>query len=84
MKVKHPADTIRWRRVDSSNVEAVGWDRARGMYVRFRSGVVYRYANVSRQRAVACAHYRDVYGRSVGHYLNARVKPRFDCTRIGE
>ncbi len=37
MRVKHPAAAITWRTVDSSNVAAVGWDRARGMYVRFEA-----------------------------------------------
>ena len=83
MRVKYPASTIRWHPVESSNVDAVGWDRSAGMYVRFKGGTVYRYAGVSRQRAVACAHYQDVYGRSVGHYVNLRVKPRFPCTKIG-
>lgn len=75
---RFPASPIRWRSVESSNVDAVGWDRAQGLYVRFRSGGVYRYAGVSRQRAVACA-----CSSSVGGYVNRRVKPRFPATRIG-
>jgi hypothetical protein len=47
--------TITWRDVESSNVERVGWGRT-GMFVKFRSGAIYLYRGVSRQRAVACAH----------------------------
>lgn len=74
---KHPAMTIRWRPVDSSNVEVVGWDRHKGMYVIFKSGACYLYHGVSRQRAVACAH-----APSVGAYVNKKIKPYFECTRI--
>ena len=83
-KVKHPAEVIRWRTVASSNVAAVGWDRENGMYVRFVSGDVYRYAGVTRQRAVACAYAAQLTkGASVGAYLNRRVKPGYPSTRIG-
>jgi hypothetical protein len=75
--VKHPAAQIRWREVVSSNVQAVGWDRHSGMYVQFRDGAIYRYADVSRQRAVACS-----LAASVGQYVNQRVKPRFSCTKV--
>jgi hypothetical protein len=78
MATRHPARAIQWRTVTSSNVAAVGWDRATGMYVEYLNGAVYRYAGVSRQRAVACA-----FARSVGEYVNRRVKPVFPSTRIG-
>lgn len=68
--------TITWRDVESSNVARVGWGRT-GMFVRFRSGTIYLYRGVSRQRAVACA-----YAPSVGHYLNTKIKPHFVNTRL--
>lgn len=69
--------TVNFRAVDSSNVELVGWDAANNMYVKFTSGAMYVYLNVSRQRAVACA-----YAASVGGYLNKKVKRRFLTMRI--
>jgi hypothetical protein len=84
MATRHPAAAIQWRPVESSNVAAVGWDRATGMYVEYRSGAVYRYAGVSRQRAVACAYAATLTRlASVGAYVNRRVKPVFPSTRIG-
>lgn len=68
---------VRWREVDSSNVEAIGWDVANNMYVRFKSGLVYAYIGVSRQKAVACAH-----AKSSGRYLNKRIKGHYPAVRI--
>lgn len=74
-----PTDvSVNFRLVDSSNVEQVGWDRARNMYVRFKGGTMYVYMGVSRQRAVACA-----YQASVGKYINRRIKGRFDVIQLG-
>jgi len=76
---KPPADVfVNFRLVDSSNVDRVGWDKARNMYVRFKSGATYVYMGVSRQRAVATA-----YAKSVGTYLNQRIKPDFDVVKLG-
>jgi hypothetical protein len=68
---------VNFRQVSSSNIDQVGWDRFRTMYVRFKSGALYLYPGVSRQRAVACA-----YAASVGQYLNKKVKKKFECIRI--
>lgn len=62
---------------DSSNVRYVGWMDDGRMIVQFRSGSAYVYHGVSRQRAVACC-----YARSVGEYINRRIKPRFSAARM--
>jgi predicted protein tyrosine phosphatase len=68
---------INWREVESSNVAAVGWDRANNMWVRFKDNSMYCYPGVSRQRAVATAR-----AASVGKYLNRVIKPNFPVLRI--
>jgi hypothetical protein len=76
---QYPAEAVRWRETpDSSNVVAVGWDDAGNMYAHFRSGSIYLYVGVSRQRAVACAH-----AASVGHYFNSKIKPNYKAVKIG-
>lgn len=76
--VEHPAEQIRWRLTpDSSNVCAVGWDSEMRMYARFKSGSVYLYEGVSRQRAVACS-----LAKSVGKYFNEHIKPNYKAVRI--
>lgn len=72
---------ITWRQVESSNVQAVGWDNAgKIMFVRFKNGQVYAYLQVSRQRAVFIAS----RCTSVGAYLNQVVKPKFPSLRVPE
>jgi hypothetical protein len=74
---------IEWREVESSNVLLIGWtrkpDEDAGMFVKFRSGSLYFYHGVSRQRAVACAN-----APSVGHYLNSKIKGHYDSERIDD
>lgn len=77
MAVKHPAEMVRWRPVDSSNVIEIGWDRHQGMYVTFKSGATYLYHDCTRQRAVAAS-----LAPSVGSYINKTIKPNYSCTRI--
>jgi KTSC domain len=74
---KHPARQPRWREVDSSNVSEVGWDAHGNMYVRFKSGAVYMYRGVTRQRVVACAR-----SQSVGSYLNKTIIPNYEALRV--
>lgn len=74
---EHPSLDIHWRTVESSNVRAVGWDNMNGMYVFFKSGGLYLYKDVSRQRAVAC-----FMSPSVGQYVNKKIIPHFKATRI--
>lgn len=68
---------IRWREVESSNVQAVGWDNENGMYVLFKNGGLYLYKDVTRQRAVACFR-----AESVGKYVNKKIIPNFKATKI--
>lgn len=73
------AEEIKWRETpESSNVEAVGWDKHMRMYARFKSGSIYLYDGVSRQRAVACSR-----ARSVGRYFNTVIKPNYTAVKVG-
>jgi len=47
------------------------------MIVTYKSGAVYGYLGVSRQRAVAAA-----YSRSTGKYINRRIKGRFKPVKL--
>lgn len=72
------AERPRWRSVDSSHVEEVGWDSTgTGMFVRFTGGGLYLYRGVSRQRAVAMVH-----AESVGRYLHRKIIPNFEAVRL--
>jgi hypothetical protein len=77
MAILVPAEQIKWRRVESSNVRAVGWDQHRNMYIQFKSGTIYQYPNVSRQRAVAVST-----RPSVGTFVNRRIIPNFHAIRL--
>lgn len=68
---------IKWRPVDSSNVEQVGWDRHKGMYVTYKSGATYLYHGCTYQRAVACSN-----APSVGQYIHKVIKPNYECTKL--
>lgn len=65
--------------VNSSNVNRIAWPVSGEplMLVEFANGNRYAYLGVSRQRAVACA-----YAKSVGEFLNNRIKPNFSVMRI--
>lgn len=65
-----------WRPVNSTNVEAVGWNRD-GAFVRFHSGGTYFYRGVSRQRAVAMTR-----AKSVGRYFMEKIRDRYDTERV--
>lgn len=63
---------VNWRKVESSNVEMVGWDTdGEGMFVQFKGGTRYWYPEVSRQQAVAIAH-----ADSVGKAMHKRILRR--------
>jgi hypothetical protein len=71
---------IRWREVASSNVRRIGWP-ATGeplLLVTYKSGKTYGYFGVSRQRAVALAHRRRLWNRSIGKYVNRVIKPNYE------
>ena len=61
---------------DSSNVTFVGWVST-GMLVRFKDDTWYLYCGVTRQRCVAAS-----MARSVGQYINKKIKPRYAATRL--
>lgn len=66
--------------LDSSNVQYVGWtkgDDPFNMVVVFKSGGVYAYSMVSRQRVVACAR-----AKSVGGYINSVIKPGREVIKL--
>ena len=78
MSLKYPAEHIHWRvTLESSNVAAVGWDRHKRMYVNFRSGSVYVYDGVTRQRAVATSR-----AKSVGEYITRVIVPNYPAVRV--
>jgi hypothetical protein len=70
---------VNLRTVKSSNVESVAWPTSGEplMIVRYRSGFVYGYLGVSRQRAVAAAH-----APSTGEYINRAIKPYFKAVKL--
>lgn len=61
--------------VDSSNVEAIGYDpELRELHVNFNGGKTYIYADVSEDT------YRELLSAdSKGSYLNREVKPNYAC-----
>jgi hypothetical protein len=73
----YPAEQIKWRQVESTNVRAIGWDRHNNMYVQFHGDWLYMYPGVSRQRAVAAS-----LSRSVGAYVHYKIKPAFPAIRL--
>ena len=77
MSHPHPAEEIRWREVESSNVARVGWDAHNRMYVEYKNGSVYMYEDVPRQRVVCAAR-----AGSVGSYLNKKVIPNYPAVKI--
>lgn len=76
-KHPHPAADIKWRSCDSSNVEAIGWDNKAGVYILFKSGGLYLYPGVSRQRAVAAWT-----AESTGAYVNKIIIPNYESVKI--
>ena len=62
-------------RVDSSSVEAIGYDSATSeLYVRFHSGRTYVYLDVPESMYDSL-----LTAESIGRHLNYFVRPRFDC-----
>ena len=61
--------------VDSSNVEAIGYDaELRELHVAFSGGKVYIYADVSEES------FRELLSAdSKGSYLNREIKPNYEC-----
>ena len=66
------------RMVDSSNVEAVGYDAdAAAIYVRFITGDTYVYSGADRGTYEALLN-----ADSVGSYLNRVIKPNYECYKL--
>jgi len=78
MAKRRAAEKITWRKVKSRNASAIGWDRERRLYVKFKDGSSYFYEHVSRQRAVACSR-----AKSVGGYLAHEIYPNHHAVKIG-
>ena len=64
--------------VDSSNIEQIGYDEdQRELWVRFKSGDTYVYANVPP------ATYDDIArADSKGSYLNREIRPNYEYRRV--
>jgi hypothetical protein len=65
--------------VDSSNIEAIGYDSATlELHVRFlKTGITYVYYAVEEWR-----HQELMQADSKGIYLNANIKPNYQCARL--
>lgn len=67
------------RKIDSGNVEWIGWPKSKEplMIVQFKGGGRYAYLGVSRQKAVAAS-----WAASTGSYINKRIKPHFKVVKL--
>lgn len=65
--------------VDSSNIEAIGYDRDnRELHVRFlKSGETYVYYNVDEW-----VYQEFLQADSKGKYLNTNIKDRYECSKL--
>jgi hypothetical protein len=65
--------------VDSSNIEAIGYDTVSlELHVRFlKSGETYVYYAVEEWR-----HQEIMQADSKGVYLNANIKPNYQCAKL--
>jgi hypothetical protein len=61
--------------VDSSNVEAIGFDgETRELWVQFVGGKAYIYSDVPEE-----VHAEFMQADSKGSYLNRELKPNYEC-----
>lgn len=75
---QHSRRTPDLTRVQSSNVEAVGYDRGdRALYVQFNSGDTYVYVNVEPSLYESL-----LSAPSVGRFLNTNIKARHGYRRL--
>lgn len=73
-------EKVKWRDVESSNIERVGWGtfgHSEVVLVEFKDGRAYAYIGVTRQRAVAM-----IRAASVGRYFARWIKGHYDYLRI--
>jgi len=78
---------IRWRLTpDSSNIRAIGWPVSGEplMLVMVKSGKIYGYPGVTRQRAVALAYREKLWSKSIGQYFNQMIKSNFDYMEVDD
>jgi KTSC domain len=69
---------IKWQETpDSTNIMAIGWDKAGRVYIRFSGDRIYMYPEMSRQRAVAALR-----SKSVGRYFNKKIKPHYESVQV--
>lgn len=63
---------------DSSNIRFIGWySKEKFIIVWFKGGGLYRYENVSYQRAMAA-----VRAPSVGSYVNRKIVGKYATTKL--
>lgn len=64
--------------VNSSNVEAVGYDAdSSAIYVRFLGGDTYVYSGAEQSTFEELLN-----ADSVGSYFNRMIKPNYDCSKL--
>ena len=69
---------LRLQPVDSSAVEAIGYNgHERLLDIRYPSGEVYRYFDVSPQR-----HRALLEAESIGRYVNEHIKPNYRFEKL--
>lgn len=70
---------IKTRKVDSSNIDWIGWPVSgeQLMVVQFKGGSRYVYLDITRQRAMACAR-----SASTGAYLAKHIKNKYETVKI--
>ena len=64
------------KKVESSNIEAIGHDH-RGLVVRFKGGGVYRYPE-----ADAAVHDEMLKAESIGGFFRDRVRGKFNHQKV--
>ncbi|MDD5523678.1 MAG: KTSC domain-containing protein [Smithella sp.] len=66
-------------RVKSSNIAAIGYEPDdMVLTVQFKNGGIFAYQGVPAQEVV------NLHGaESVGKYLHSKIKPNFQCSKVG-
>lgn len=71
---------IELTQVESSMIEAWGYDQStNALYVRFKGGKLYRYADVPAAEIESLQQ-----AESIGRFINATIKPNYACERVDE
>lgn len=74
----HITQPIRTHHIESSNLEAVGYDtKSDTLEVDFKGGRAYQYYDVPRSTYNGLTH-----SRSKGHYFAEHIRDQFEYTRI--